>query len=378
LLRWLGVLVGALSLWLIHAAIGRLLPAMPALALTSVVVAGLNPQFLHIAAAVNNDVLAILAGSAAFWAIACLASQPVSSRRLALLAALALVTPLLVKLTLVPMAATVLAAVAWRSWPSWRKRLRRMALYLAGVAASGGLLLVAWPALADRLGHELFWRLLYVRPDAWEPLPAFMWFSRTYWGLVGWVAVGLDDEVIGLLTSLAMVGALASLRFLLPRPAVRWQDGRPFVAHRLQLAGELILLAALVWLVAYFAGRLVITDRLHGWWLVALIIWLLWWFLPQSHRPFAGVTRSWWLVWLAVGLTLVVVGRNAAATSQFQGRFLFPSMGALTLVGVAGWYALLPGRPARAILPLALALMIAANVIVFTGVIGVYYQPFLD
>jgi hypothetical protein len=129
-------------------------------------------------------------------------------------------------------------------------------------------------------------------------------------------------------------------------------------------------------LLSFFVGRLVITDRLHGWWLVAAAIWAVWWLLPKSDTP--GEPRGWRLVWLAVGLALLVVGRNALTTPQFQGRFLFPAIGPLSLLAVAGWHALLPGRARQAILPAALLILLATHLILISRILAVYYQPWLD
>ncbi|HEX6384690.1 MAG TPA: hypothetical protein VF177_08480, partial [Anaerolineae bacterium] len=68
----------------------------------------------------------------------------------------------------------------------------------------------------------------------------------------------------------------------------------------------------------------------------------------------------------------------ALTTPQYQGRFLFPSLGALSLLTAAGWYALLPRRVAAYLPHLILGLMMALNLVLWWGtVIPVFYQPFL-
>jgi hypothetical protein len=374
-LRLLGVAGGALALWLIYRAAERMVPGQKALALATAAVTGLNPQFLHIAASVNSDVLALIVGAAGFWLLAVLATESRPGWQLLRWAALAVLAVALVKLTLLPVAAAVLLAVVWRLAPLYRGRQRQIGLLLLAFSLLLALALLALPELAARIGHELRWRLLYVRPDAFEPLPMVMWFTRSYWGLVGWAAVGLADEVIGLLSSLALLGALASLRFLTRGEAMAWQGRRPVVIDRWRLARWLLWLAGALAVGAFFVSQLVVTDRLHGWWIIASLVWVIWWLLP--HAPFPGDRRGWRLVWLVIGLALLVVGRNALATPQFQGRFLFPVSGPLSMVAVVGWRALLPGRAGRWAPAIAVFLLLLANVLLIADIIGVYFQPML-
>jgi hypothetical protein len=85
------------------------------------------------------------------------------------------------------------------------------------------------------------------------------------------------------------------------------------------------------------------------------------------------------MVWVAAGLSLLAIIRNALVTPQYQGRFLFPSLGALSLLMIMGWYTLLPPCT-RPYLPyLIMAVLIGLNFLLwFTQVIPVYYQPFWD
>ena len=59
-------------------------------------------------------------------------------------------------------------------------------------------------------------------------------------------------------------------------------------------------------------------------------------------------------------------------------EFLFPSIGALSLLTTAGWSALLPRRATPYLPHLTLLLMTALNLLLwFVGIIPIYYQPFL-
>ena len=84
------------------------------------------------------------------------------------------------------------------------------------------------------------------------------------------------------------------------------------------------------------------------------------------------------MAWITVGLTLLVVTKNALTTPQYQGRFFFPSIGVLSLLAVAGWFTMLPAQVTRYLPAVTVLLMVALNLLLwFGGIIPVYYQPFL-
>jgi len=107
-------------------------------------------------------------------------------------------------------------------------------------------------------------------------------------------------------------------------------------------------------------------------------LWLLARSLPRRNDLISDTPRRWGLVWIAVGLALLAVARNALATPATQGRHIFPSLGALSLLMASGWTVLLPNRIARFLPGVAIALLVALNLnLLFAGV-NVYYQPFLN
>jgi hypothetical protein len=338
LLRWLGVAAGAVALLLIYGAARRLFPEWPAVALTSTALAAGTPQFLHITASVNNDVLAIVAGAFLFWLLAGMArppdappfaASPNSSRRslarlepirLALAAGAAVLLPFLVKLTVLPVGLALLLVVGWQAWRRWRGERpgRRPTLTVAAAAllALGAVTLFFLTTMPGRhLLDEMGWRLLYLRPGFWEPLAIFRRTAQTYWGYVGWVGVPLPQPLQRIVVALALAGALASLRALLLVPTRR-QIGRQ---------------------------------------------------------------QPWLYLWLVVLLAVLIFLRNAFATPAFQGRFLFPVIGPLSLLAVGGWASLLSARTRSALLPIVLLLVFVLNLALWeTGIRPVYYQPWLD
>jgi hypothetical protein len=87
----------------------------------------------------------------------------------------------------------------------------------------------------------------------------------------------------------------------------------------------------------------------------------------------------WALLWAAAVLTLLLVFKNTLATPQFQGRFLFPALGPISTLIVAGWTTLLPRRTAAALPYILIISLILLNLYLwFDKVIPIYYQPFLD
>ncbi len=78
-------------------------------------------------------------------------------------------------------------------------------------------------------------------------------------------------------------------------------------------------------------------------------------------------------------LSLLIIVKNALVTPQYQGRFLFPSRGVLSLLMVAGWYTFLSSRVQPTLPYMIIALHIGLNFLLwFTRVIPIYYQPFWD
>ncbi len=90
-----------------------------------------------------------------------------------------------------------------------------------------------------------------------------------------------------------------------------------------------------------------------------------------------GETAAYRDVWLVAGLSLAAVARNALSTLFSQGRFLFPAIGAVSLLVIRGWHFWIPpaGRPW--VLPMVVAIMLLANLLLWIGgLLPVYYQPF--
>jgi hypothetical protein len=320
LLRWLNILLGGAALGFTYAGL-KGFAGEGRVALAALALAALIPQFLHTVSSVANDTLGILAGALLFWLASRLALKSVPVWELAATLALAFLLPYLTKLTVLPVGIAALIAVPWALRERYPGRWKLFAL--GGLAAGAVLLLVglwAFPRMGELFLRQIDFRALSIDPErlASETIAGMVsQVVRSYWGLVGWLAVGLPGWMIWLLTTLAIVGI-----------------GRALIGNR----GP--------------AGQV---DGSGGGW------------------------RGRWVVGLFAGLTVAAVVKNGLSTPNSQGRFLFPAAGALALLAITGWDALLPGRFRPYLLPAVILLMVAANLILWLGgVIPVYYQPFLD
>jgi hypothetical protein len=382
ILRWLNIVWGGLALYFIYRGAQQLASTAepgkwPARLLPTATVAavGLMPQFAYNSAAFSNDPPANAIGALLFWLLIVLCQAPLRLRQLALIGAVALAAPLLVKLTILPMSLAVCLMMAYQV--QHRYRAQRL-WFAAGGALLGGTLIAAWawisPASADVLWRNLFWRLTTIRPDAfsgWSFWRITTFYTTSYWGQVGWKTAGLPGGLVAGMTGLALLGWLASLRLL-------WPEQPPGRLWRWLLPAS--SLAGVSWLLLY---------RHDPWWhmpwtvpagflALALLAWRRFGRVDLAARLALPIT-AWRAVWLSAVLALLIVFKNFLTTPQYQGRFFFPSLGALTLLMTAGWYTLLPRRLAPYLPHLVILLMLALNAILWTTrVLPVFYQPLLD
>ena len=320
LLRWLNLILGGLAIHLVYKGVLRFVPESPALAPATMALAGLTPNFLHFNAMVSNDALANLAGAFLFWLLSRVRSERASWREAVLMAGAGFLLPLIIKLTVLPIGVAVVLAAGWRLRSYWRTHWHL--LLGSGTLLVAGLILglvVFFPETASNLWLNLSVRSSHVRPAPFHRLGrTVLFFSWSYWGTISHGAPALSSWLTVMLSGLLSAGWLASLQLL------RGNERR---ADALQL----------------------------------------------------GRRTVWIIVWLAAGLALLVVARNGLATGRYQGRYLFPSIGALSLLALAGWRVLLPSLTTRYLLHATVLGMIGLNLWVwFVELIPVYYQPFLD
>jgi hypothetical protein len=214
-LRWLNLGIGALALWLNWRTFNMIAPDKP-VGLSALALAALTPQYLHIMSSVNNDAPGALAGASLFYLAIRVAGQ--TNLWLGVVSILlALILPLTTKLTVLPVSAAVLAIVAWKWFSSLQQR--KWLVVAAIILLSGaGLLYVFFPETIQTALGEIIWRLFSLRKkgvDAEYLQTISSQIVWTYWGKVGWLAVGLSWWVIDLLTVAGFIGIANQIRILI-------------------------------------------------------------------------------------------------------------------------------------------------------------------
>ena len=314
LLRWVNILFGGIALWLNWKTFKLIAPLQLSLCLAGLAFAALTPQYLHIMSSVNNDALGTLAGALLFYAAIRFFQESSNTLGLPLFVA-ALLLPLLTKLTVLPVSAAVLLTIVLKWFFGFtQKRWLLYAVLL--ILAGAGIFYLLFPEAVLSAFNEIQWRLFSLRKNALTEKYIKAVSSQiiwTYWGKVGWLAVGLPRWIIQLLTGLSVIGMILHIYSLI----------------RLRIRGAQLGLWLVVWLVAVF--------------------------------------------------TLLAVFRNGLTTFATQGRLLFPAIGALSLLMVAGWHDILPARVQRYLPLLVILLFVFCNLVLWVkGVIPIYYQPFFD
>lgn len=313
-LRWVNILFGALALWISWKAFNLIVPNKPTLRFAALALAALTPQYLHIMSSVNNDALGTLAGALLFYlAIRVIKEQ--SNLLVIFCIILAIVLPLVTKLTVLPISAALLIIVAWK-WFFGLRQKRWLVISGLTVLFGAGILYFFFPEAIQTTASEITWRLFSLRKKGVDLeyiktiTSQIVW---TYWGKVGWIAVGLSWWVIDLLTAFGFLGIALQINKL---------------------------------------------------------------FRSKTNYPQFNLWVSTGIVAL---FTVLAVARNGLTTGATQGRLLFPAIGALSLLMISGWHEVLPERIQQRLPLVIIILMFTLNFGLWLfGIIPVYYQPFLD
>ncbi len=189
LLRALGLVMGAVTVWAVYQCGKIAAPHRPPVAILAAVLTAFNPMFLFISASVNNDTLIIMLNSLAIWLGLLTMRDGFETRRsllLALLIALAALTKLSA-LVLVPVVALGALWVAQRD-KDWR-----------GLLILGTAMFVFWAVIAGwwylrniQLYGELFGTATMAAVagpresfSLATALSEFQGFRLSYWGVFG-------------------------------------------------------------------------------------------------------------------------------------------------------------------------------------------------
>jgi len=216
LLRWMNIATGALALWLGWRAFQLIVPDKPTVRLAALALAALTPQYLHIMSSVSNDALGTLGGALLLYLT--VQALCVESKTLDLISVfLALVMPVTTKLTVLPVSMALLSVILWK----WVRNLHSKQWWIiSGLAIlfGIGIFYFLFPDSSQNIVNEINWRLFSFRKNAFtEPYLTFILrqINWTFWGKVGWLAVGLPAWVVNLLTIAWFTGVVFTMAFFL-------------------------------------------------------------------------------------------------------------------------------------------------------------------
>ena len=221
LARMVNILIGAAVVFITYL-IGRTIwPERPYLALGGAAIVAFNPMFLYMAGAINNDVIAALAGAAITLAsVRLLRDEAGLGWRWGIIFGLLYALALMSKFNLAAIIVTIELAI---TWVAWRKKQWKEWLLVNGLLVVVTLLLAGWWFARNQVlygeptGIQRLTELWGVRDPAdslelaFIELP-YVWTSL--WGRFGYGQIPLPSiiyNLLGVLGLLALIGLFIPL-----------------------------------------------------------------------------------------------------------------------------------------------------------------------
>ncbi len=243
LARALNVLIGAGVVWLTWAIARAIWRERPFLAVGAAAFVAFNPMFAFMAGAINNDIIAALAGAAVtLGCVRLLRDEKGLSWRWGLTLGALLGLALLSKFNLAAMALTIETAVTWTAWrkKQWRQWWQtNIAIAAATLAVAGWWFVRNQLLYGEPTGVERLTELWGVRnpAESWGvaifELP-YVWTSL--WGRFGYGQIPLPQAMYdGLWWLTLFASAGLALPLLRRRPDLR-QAGFPLLLLALNVA----------------------------------------------------------------------------------------------------------------------------------------------
>jgi 4-amino-4-deoxy-L-arabinose transferase-like glycosyltransferase len=319
LARGLSVLLGAGTVYCTYVLARLLFPGQAVLAVGAMIVAALTPGFVFTSALVNNDVLIALLSSIALVLMVKLYADPT---RWPVVVALGVVLgcAALTKLSgllLWALAGLMLVVSAWRRRAPGRLARAGITVFSLAVLVSGWWYVRNWMLYGDPTGVNMMLDIVGRRPAGFglqDALAELEGVRWSYWALFGWFNV----------------------------PVAGW-------LYRIY---DLLTVAALVGLLFLAVQRV----RARRWRDLSAMAFLALWLLASL----AGLVR-WTLL-----------------TTGSQGRLLYPAIGAISILLVGGWLALVPRQEQAkqwAIGGMGVAFLGVAVYVPFFVIAPVYARP---
>ena len=204
--RAVNVLIGAATVWLTYLIARAIWPTRPYLAVGGAAIIAFNPMFLYMAGAINNDVIAALAGAAVTLGCVRLLRDPRGLRwQWGIIFGLLYSLALMAKFNLAAIGLTIAASV---TYVAWRKQQWRQWLVVGGLALLVTAVGAGWWFVRNQLlygeptGFERLTELWGVRDPADSFGTAvfelsYLWTSL--WGRFGYGQIPLPQIVYDVL-----------------------------------------------------------------------------------------------------------------------------------------------------------------------------------
>lgn len=335
LVRFATILIGVGTILLV-ARLGSLLFS-PQTGLLAAALTAFNPMFLFVSAAVNNDGLAILLGTLGLYMLVKLwRDEPDPIRRWYRYASLGLILGLgiLTKLSLsglLPLTALALALLTWRRRKWEYFILGGLIVLLTSLIFAAPWFIRNMRLYGDPSALNVF---MEVQTKRLDPIVFQDWIGefgtlyRSFWGLFGGVNI--------------------------PAPEIYY-----LIYNLLAIAG---IAGFIYWMWRRYGNRGTPGKTSDG--------------LASNEQESETSTKGLWLLFAWAAIVFVLLVRWNLYSQAFQGRLLFPALGALNVLWSAGLQALLPRRfRPRVVWILSGVLFIMAALLPWTVIRPVYAIP---
>ncbi|MBC7236968.1 MAG: glycosyltransferase family 39 protein [Chloroflexi bacterium] len=305
LVRWMSVLMGAVTVWAGYLLAREVEPEQPAVALGAAALTTFNAMFLFITSSVNNDALVNMLCALGMWLMVRYVRASPRPWQWALLGTVLALASLskLSGLAMFPVAAIAVALVAWRRRAHGGIVARELLSGWIGIGLpllllDGWWFVRNWRLYRDPTGLSAFVAVVgrrYPQPTLRQLVGEWRGFMMSFWGLFGTMNVPAPTWFYDILTLLAAIG-------LLGLPLYLWRLCREKASHgdKLWQLGLILL-----WLAILF---------------LSFLRWTLTTPASQGRLLFPGLTAINLLI--ALGLTAWPPGRMRPALLAFMGIFM--------------------------------------------------------
>jgi len=292
-------------------------------------------------------------------------------------------------------------------WPGWRAGALAAAAFVAflpeglfvGGAVSNDMLAAAWATLALWAGLKGKGYLGAALAGALVGLAVLTKASTATLGLVVVISQLLAWRTRRRELAPALVGALVTggVAALVVTPWVgrNWRLygdplGWPMVLGTIDrrvvpLGPAEIAALARGWIVSFWgkfggAGHLALPPAFYVIWAVLVLLAVTGWIaliVRPARRRFGDTSAAGWVVLFGAPIMtiLAILSYSAVALGTDQGRLLFPALGPIALLLVAGVAAWLPQSPKLLAGGAAVGMAAIATLALFAGVVGPYSPP---